>query len=113
MLNYHSPKLKSIQYRWSQTNNLQLQAHSSNESTNLTTEAGILVLIHRKVKITRTFFPFFPFPQSKTYDSVNDKFMELNFEKTNSAYMLFYEWVGREAGEQRGGRGSTKLEGKL
>uniref|UniRef100_A0A8D8RQZ4 ubiquitinyl hydrolase 1 n=1 Tax=Cacopsylla melanoneura TaxID=428564 RepID=A0A8D8RQZ4_9HEMI len=39
---------------------------------------------------------------SKTYDSVNDKFMELNFEKTNSAYMLFYEWVGREAGQQRG-----------
>ncbi|KAI5706705.1 hypothetical protein M8J75_010579 [Diaphorina citri] len=55
---------------------------------------------------------------SKTYDSVNDKFMELNFEKTNSAYMLFYEWVGKEAGEQRGGGangqrggGAIKAEG--
>lgn len=30
--------------------------------------------------------------QSKTYDSVTDKFMDFSFEKTNSAYMLFYEW---------------------
>lgn len=29
--------------------------------------------------------------QSKTYDSVTDKFMDFSFEKTNSAYMLFYE----------------------
>ncbi|KAK0163763.1 hypothetical protein PV328_002459 [Microctonus aethiopoides] len=29
---------------------------------------------------------------SKTYDSVTDKFMDFSFEKTNSAYMLFYEW---------------------
>ena len=27
---------------------------------------------------------------SKTYDSTSDKFMDLSFEKTNSAYMLFY-----------------------
>jgi hypothetical protein len=32
--------------------------------------------------------------QSKTYDSVTDKFMDFSFEKTNSAYMLFYEWSG-------------------
>ena len=31
------------------------------------------------------------FLQSKTYDSVTDKFMDFSFEKTNSAYMLFYE----------------------
>lgn len=30
---------------------------------------------------------------SKTYDSVTDKFMDFSFEKTNSAYMLFYERV--------------------
>lgn len=30
--------------------------------------------------------------QSKTYDSVTDKFLDFSFEKTNSAYMLFYEW---------------------
>lgn len=34
--------------------------------------------------------------QSKTYDSVTDKFMDLSFEKTNSAYMLFYERVNKE-----------------
>lgn len=28
---------------------------------------------------------------TKTYDSVTDKFMDFSFEKTNSAYMLFYE----------------------
>lgn len=28
---------------------------------------------------------------SKTYDSQSDKFMDMSFEKTNSAYMLFYE----------------------
>ncbi|KAK4884213.1 hypothetical protein RN001_000484 [Aquatica leii] len=28
---------------------------------------------------------------SKTYDSATDKFMDFSFEKTNSAYMLFYE----------------------
>lgn len=29
--------------------------------------------------------------QSKTYDSVTEKYMDFSFEKTNSAYMLFYE----------------------
>lgn len=29
--------------------------------------------------------------QSKTYDSITDKFLDFSFEKTNSAYMLFYE----------------------
>nr|XP_027200113.1 ubiquitin carboxyl-terminal hydrolase 34-like [Dermatophagoides pteronyssinus] len=28
---------------------------------------------------------------SKTYDKINDKFLDFSFEKTNSAYMLFYE----------------------
>ena len=28
---------------------------------------------------------------SKTYDSSSDKFMDLSVEKSNSAYMLFYE----------------------
>jgi len=32
---------------------------------------------------------------SKTYDSNSDKFMDLSFEKTNSAYMLFYERTNR------------------
>ena len=30
---------------------------------------------------------------SKTYDSVNDKFMDFAIEKTNSAYMLFYKRI--------------------
>ncbi|KAG7298078.1 hypothetical protein JYU34_018848 [Plutella xylostella] len=38
---------------------------------------------------------------SKTYDSVTDKFMDFSFEKTNSAYMLFYE-----LSPPRGQRGS-------
>lgn len=39
---------------------------------------------------------------SKTYDSVTDKFMDFSFEKTNSAYMLFYERCPRnEATTQR------------
>ncbi|KAI1295519.1 Ubiquitin carboxyl-terminal hydrolase 34 [Halotydeus destructor] len=33
---------------------------------------------------------------SKTYDSVTEKFMDFSFEKTNSAYMLFYERVTKE-----------------
>ncbi|XP_069360601.1 ubiquitin carboxyl-terminal hydrolase puf isoform X3 [Maniola hyperantus] len=37
---------------------------------------------------------------SKTYDSVTDKFMDFSFEKTNSAYMLFYELSAPRA--QRG-----------
>nr|CAD7454071.1 unnamed protein product [Timema tahoe] len=46
---------------------------------------------------------------SKTYDSVTDKFMDFSFEKTNSAYMLFYEWCSR-GGEQRGSREETVVE---
>ena len=30
---------------------------------------------------------------SRTYDQVTDKFMDLSIEKTNSAYMLFYERI--------------------
>lgn len=48
--------------------------------------------------------------QSKTYDSVTDKFMDLSFEKTNSAYMLFYEWTSRESNEKGGGEGGSKEE---
>lgn len=33
---------------------------------------------------------------SKTYDSVTDKFMDFSFEKTNSAYMLFYEYAQQQ-----------------
>ncbi|ELU04220.1 hypothetical protein CAPTEDRAFT_219867 [Capitella teleta] len=35
---------------------------------------------------------------SKTYDSVTDKFMDFSFEKTNSAYMLFYERIEKSRG---------------
>jgi hypothetical protein len=31
---------------------------------------------------------------SRTYDQVTEKFMDLSIEKTNSAYMLFYEKIG-------------------
>ena len=31
------------------------------------------------------------FYQTKTYDAVTEKFMDFSFEKTHSAYMLFYE----------------------
>ena len=37
---------------------------------------------------------------SKTYDSVTDKFMDFSFEKTNSAYMLFYEYCNDPNVEQ-------------
>ncbi|CAG2106043.1 unnamed protein product, partial [Medioppia subpectinata] len=33
---------------------------------------------------------------SKTYDQVTDKFMDFSFEKTNSAYMLFYERIDKK-----------------
>ena len=32
---------------------------------------------------------------SRTYDQMTDKFMDLSIEKTNSAYMLFYERIDR------------------
>ncbi|XP_034239169.1 ubiquitin carboxyl-terminal hydrolase puf isoform X4 [Thrips palmi] len=38
---------------------------------------------------------------SKTYDSVTDKFMDFSFEKTNSAYMLFYERCSLPEAERR------------
>ncbi|XP_075983253.1 ubiquitinyl hydrolase 1 puf [Anticarsia gemmatalis] len=50
---------------------------------------------------------------SKTYDSVTDKFMDFSFEKTNSAYMLFYEWSpprsqrGSECGQLDEAQSST------
>lgn len=31
------------------------------------------------------------YDQTKTYDAVTEKFMDFSFEKTHSAYMLFYE----------------------
>ena len=34
---------------------------------------------------------FFFSHQTKTYDAVAEKFMDFSFEKTHSAYMLFYE----------------------
>ena len=34
---------------------------------------------------------------SRTYDQVTDKFMDLSIEKTNSAYMLFYERLPRRS----------------
>ncbi|XP_037090627.1 ubiquitin carboxyl-terminal hydrolase puf-like, partial [Pollicipes pollicipes] len=43
---------------------------------------------------------------SKTYDSITDKFLDFSFEKTNSAYMLFYERCV-EAPEQGGSKPVT------
>ena len=39
---------------------------------------------------------------SRTYDQVTDKFLDLSIEKTNSAYMLFYERVSRNPGGEAG-----------
>ena len=36
---------------------------------------------------------------SRTYDQVTDKFLDLSIEKTNSAYMLFYERVKKPVSE--------------
>jgi ubiquitin carboxyl-terminal hydrolase 34 len=36
---------------------------------------------------------------SKTYDSSTDKFMDLSVEKSNSAYMLFYEKKNKKSGK--------------
>ncbi|XP_050671951.1 ubiquitin carboxyl-terminal hydrolase puf [Leptidea sinapis] len=53
---------------------------------------------------------------SKTYDSVTDKFMDFSFEKTNSAYMLFYELSppqnqrSSESGQQEEPQASTADE---
>jgi hypothetical protein len=46
--------------------------------------------------------------QSKTYDQQTEKFMDFSFEKTNSAYMLFYERIpAREGGGAAGGGGTS------
>ncbi|KAL4703265.1 hypothetical protein ACJJTC_009240 [Scirpophaga incertulas] len=56
---------------------------------------------------------------SKTYDSVTDKFMDFSFEKTNSAYMLFYELSppraqrGSDCGPQEEAQSSTAEESSL
>ncbi|XP_047537193.1 ubiquitin carboxyl-terminal hydrolase puf isoform X2 [Vanessa atalanta] len=53
---------------------------------------------------------------SKTYDSVTDKFMDFSFEKTNSAYMLFYELSpprnqrGSDCGQQEEAQSSRAEE---
>ncbi|XP_041969100.1 ubiquitin carboxyl-terminal hydrolase puf [Aricia agestis] len=53
---------------------------------------------------------------SKTYDSVTDKFMDFSFEKTNSAYMLFYELSpppnkrGSDSGQQEEAQSSRAEE---
>jgi ubiquitin carboxyl-terminal hydrolase 34 len=39
--------------------------------------------------------------QSKTYDSVTEKYLDFSFEKTNSAYMLFYEWRSNRGGNEQ------------
>ena len=39
---------------------------------------------------------------SKTYDSVTDKFMDFSYEKTNSAYMLFYERIEKNPSQASG-----------
>ncbi|RWS31314.1 hypothetical protein B4U80_00975 [Leptotrombidium deliense] len=38
---------------------------------------------------------------SKTYDSVTDKFMDFSIEKTNSAYMLFYERLSKVSDKEK------------
>ncbi|XP_060805071.1 ubiquitin carboxyl-terminal hydrolase puf isoform X2 [Amyelois transitella] len=53
---------------------------------------------------------------SKTYDSVTEKFMDFSFEKTNSAYMLFYELApprsqrGSDSGQQEEAQSSRAEE---
>lgn len=47
----------------------------------------INIYFHLKININKGSFFF----QSKTYDSVTEKYLDFSFEKTNSAYMLFYE----------------------
>uniref|UniRef100_A0A1I8I193 USP domain-containing protein n=1 Tax=Macrostomum lignano TaxID=282301 RepID=A0A1I8I193_9PLAT len=38
---------------------------------------------------------------SKAYDSMQDRFMDFSFERTNSAYMLFYEHVPQQPQQQQ------------
>lgn len=60
--------------------------------------------------LSNIFIPWFVLFQSKTYDSVTDKFMDLSFEKTNSAYMLFYERTPTTLGQRGGGEGGSRSE---
>ncbi len=48
---------------------------------------------------------------SRAYDQVTEKYMDMNIEKTNSAYMLFYERVDRSGkGEGEAGPSSARNE---
>ena len=48
---------------------------------------------------------------SRTYDQVTDKFMDLSIEKTNSAYMLFYERIEKpENAEQEAEPGTSEMK---
>ncbi|RWS07088.1 hypothetical protein B4U79_12772 [Dinothrombium tinctorium] len=47
---------------------------------------------------------------SKTYDSVHDKFMDFSIEKTNSAYMLFYERLPKVINSQKQATPSTEMK---
>lgn len=48
-------------------------------------------IFYLKLLINVFFLINFLLLQSKTYDSVTEKYLDFSFEKTNSAYMLFYE----------------------
>ena len=48
---------------------------------------------------------------SKTYDQLTDKFMDFSFEKTNSAYMLFYERLSSIKADDKKAR--ERISGKL
>ncbi|KAL5285273.1 USP34 family protein [Megaselia abdita] len=50
---------------------------------------------------------------SKTYDSVTEKYLDFSFEKTNSAYMLFYERRVPEHIRNRLQKTSKSLEDKI
>ena len=49
---------------------------------------------------------------SRTYDQVTDKFMDLSIEKTNSAYMLFYERIEKPENnaEQEAEPGTSEMK---
>ncbi|XP_059086581.1 ubiquitin carboxyl-terminal hydrolase puf-like [Tigriopus californicus] len=49
---------------------------------------------------------------SRTYDQVTDKFMDLSIEKTNSAYMLFYERIDKKRMDSSGA-GPSSASGTL
>ena len=48
---------------------------------------------------------------SRTYDQVTDKFMDLSIEKTNSAYMLFYERIDNTETEAEASTSEMKRYG--